>query len=123
MFMFNIQNKNQTIRFDRQPNGKITTDSSIEFIKFIRSTFNTSLRDTKDFHDNFMRLINAMTPTEDVLRNRLIETIQDIHNTDDLMDILGFAQTTIDHPKTNSESEWNRHYRPAKMTIEELDRP
>jgi len=110
MFILSIQNKNKTIRFDRQPDGRITTDNGIEFIKFIIDTFQSNLKDSKDFHDNFLRLINTITPQPNTARNQIINHINDIHDINDLIDILEFVRTTIDHPKTDSQSEWSKHY-------------
>lgn len=125
MFMFKLQNKNHTINFYRGPDGKLTHESdnkttsgtSIDLIKFFRDSFNSGLANTREFVITFMDALNALAPKQDVVKHKILEHIQSIDNTDDLMDILRFVRNTIDHPQTVSKP-----FIPAKLTIEELDK-
>ncbi len=99
MFLFNIQTKNgEIVHFERDvTDNKISVDK-ISFIKAIRNSAYCSLTEAKNFCELVISELNKMSASPDLVRVRIREELDKIHNSNELLDILRFVRTVQDYP-------------------------
>lgn len=99
MFLFNLQTKNQTIRFERDITDNLINVDKIHFIKAIRDTTHCGLLEAKNFADLMIKELNKMSTSPDLARMQIRSELDEITTSNDLLDILRFVRTVKDHPK------------------------
>lgn len=99
MFLFNIQTKDKTIRFERDITSNKVTVDRLTLIKALRDTMHCGLLDAKNFCDLMLNELNRLDCSPEAIRHQVREELANINTSNDLLDILRFVRTVKDHGK------------------------
>jgi hypothetical protein len=82
------------IQVFRKEDGTIDISEPIMFIRMLRDTTRCTLIDGKNFRDNFVLQLNSLRTDPRLIRNQIIAEIDNMNDSNSLMDIWNYIKTT-----------------------------